>query len=641
MNWRRIILVAVIVVALLQIVHVFLLLKSTTVVTSLSGGSDDTDAPSGIPFYHFLSQDTDVAAGFYPFIWQRASRERLRTLLQPVDLPPKGSDELALARFAEYAEAHGNINVYREGIRRDPHNALYHYLLADMYLKRGLRDEKQGSQYQFTYTIIDRRQLDLGMHELALGLAMPYHTHRITLLRAQLAALPPERAFADRFQYIAVIASTQYPEFSILRNFERVNGFYLALLLSEGKRADAAPFLATGEHLVVQLSNDTPTLIAQLLTLYMGTLAEQHDAHVCRAFGLTREAATIEAHQELLIGQLRAWHDHGRMMNQQATEEIIDRNGGVIPVTVLPMFGYQPAGLITRTSLRPWRLVEYEMIEGAVATGLCFFACLLLLLAALIFLRWKLSSRGAGCPAAEVELSTADWRRIIGYGLLMPLVLYLLFIDLPTLSQRDLGVNIASRNFAIGVLCFALWTLIVPTTLAAGLLRRHGITAGLSNSTHRWRTRIARLLSAMLTMIWDFFAWVFLILPISWALLLLLLAHPALHTPAEVRNMFLWGMLLVLPFIPALWERKHAADAPFHLALARGMMTVYAVLVLFFGALTLACATCESHFLRADQVMAPMNQGEDIVPCMAEGRVISMLREEEREGATKLGIPWR
>ena len=99
--------------------------------------------------------------------------------------------------------------------------------------------------------------------------------------------------------------------------------------------------------------------------------------------------------------------------------------------------------------------------------------------------------------------------------------------------------------------------------------------------------------------------------------------------------------MLALPLAPALWERHQAGAAPFHLAMARSLITVYAVMALFFAALVPVCAAFERHYIQIDQVMAPMNQGEDIAFTMVEGRLVIMLRGGVRDGARALGIAWR
>jgi hypothetical protein len=563
---------------------------------------------------------------------------------------PSGTDELAFARFAQYAATHEDEKIFREGLRREPRNALYHYLLADMYLTHSLRgkqpqiDKKTGALH-YRYTITDRRMLDLGMRELALGLPLPFQSHRAALIRAQLAALPPMCNYVDSINTLTVQAAVLFPEYEKVRHCAWVNGFYLTLLLKEGKRAEAEPFLHTGEHLVVQVANDAPlSLIEQLTALMLGNVSQKNDARISRSFGLTREAAMIEAHQELLIGKLREWREHGRLIGGHKFSALIYEHAGIMPGEALPIFGTQPAGLITQESLRPSSLVEYVLIERWVAQGLCLFASLLLAYAGLCYWRWKLASRGVGLPAPGIDLTPADWLRIVSYGLLMPLALYLLYLGLPALSWRDHGVVSAIARFGIGIGVFTLWTLIVPTTMTAGLLRQRSIAAGLLTVAGRpWRTRFARLAASIFAAIWCSLEASLLLPLIASTLLAPVLAHSPFRgsIASDATLCVLAVLMLALPLLPAFSTRKHADAAPHHLAMARSLLTLYAVMTLFFAALVPVCSAFERYYVRTDHLMAPMRQGDDFACSMAEGQVMLMLRQDVRDGATALGIPWR
>jgi hypothetical protein len=615
--------------------------------------ADELTDDSHAPYFHFLNRSLlridDQAESCYPFVWQRPQRELLRSLLQRPQQAPTGTDELALARYAQYAAMQADEKIFREGLRREPHNALYHYLLAEWYLTHSLRGRgpqtvKKTGTFHYDYTITDRHALDQGMRELALGMQLPFQSHRAALIHAQLAALPPTRDYADRINEFAVLSAVRFPEYGKVRNFARVNGFYLSLLLQEGKRAEAEPFLHTGEHLVVQLANDSPlSLIDQLVTLAVGDICEKNDARVCRSFGLTREAAMIEAHQALLIGKLHEWKLRGRLLHAREMDTLLRTHAGILPGILLPVFGTQPAGLITQESLRPSRLVEYVLFEGGMAGGLSVLACLLLLYAGLHYWRWKLVTRGAGLPAPNVALTPAEWLRLVSYGLLAPLALYLLYIALPAVSWRDHGIARAGLPFGLGVGVFTLWTLIVPTTMAAGLLRQRSIAAGLLTVAGRpWRTRFARLAASILAVIWCLLVSARLLPPISVALLAPVLAHSPFGDGAQIALMCFWAVLIpALPLLPALWTRKHADAAPHHLAMARSMMTLYAVMTLFFAALVPVSAAFERHYVRIDRIMAPMQAGDDIGFTMVEGQLTLMLRQDVRDGATALGIPWR
>ena len=133
-----------------------------------------------------------------------------------------------------------------------------------------------------------------------------------------------------------------------------------------------------------------------------------------------------------------------------------------------------------------------------------------------------------------------------------------------------------------------------------------------------------------------------LLIPIIWALLAGVLAQSPYRDTAQIAVMSMGGVLLLaIPLFPAIWQRKNCVAATFHLTMSRSMITVYAVMTLFFAALVPVCTTYERHYAHIDRLMVPMIQQDNIAFNMVEGRLVFMLRDGVREGATKLGIPWR
>ena len=646
MLWRRVVVTAAVLAALILSVAYCVQLPTLNSFRMFapSGNSDVIEAS---PMHFFEMEFADDAVKIYPFAWQQAQRQRLRTALHPPESPPQGTGDMALARYADYARRHADEQVFREGMRRDRNNALYHYLLADLYIKQSLQGsgpafDKDRGTVRYTYTITDREKLDVGMQQLAIGLQKPFRSYRDVILSEQLSALPPPRTFHDRLNHFTRLASTTFPEYSKIRNFARVNGFYLSLLLEEGKRAQAEPFLHTGERLVVQVSNDTPlSLIGQLVALAVGAICERNDAFVCRSFGLHQEAATIEQRMNVLIGELREWKDHGRKVRAEELEELLSRHGGMMPGILLPVYGAQPEGLITKETLTPSRLMEYVVAERALATGLSLFSVLLLLYCALKVWRGKLAIGGRGDAAPIIELSAAEWLRIALVGFIAPLALYLLYIAIPEISGRDHGMVRAGVQFSLGVGVFTLWTLFVPATLAAGYLWRRGIAHDDVTIHQRWRVRLNRLFSAICSGIWILLSYVAILLPTSWMILVVLFARSPFRGSVHFwLSLCAATVMLALPLLPAIWQRKHAGTVLFHLAMARGMLPVYAVMTLFFALLVPVALSFERLYIQHDMVMSTLQEGNDISMTRIEGKLSQMLRAGVRDGAGELGISW-
>lgn len=644
MCWRRMIISIAAIVTLLLAVNLWLRLMTPVNVLNHSYGMDVIKIDV---INRFILRDIDLAETCYPFVWQHTKREKLRLLLhEPVQMPA-GTDEMALARFVQFAEKHQDEKTFREGILREPHNALYHYLLADYYVKQSLRGKEpktntQNGVIHYDYTITNRDKLDEGMRELAIGLQLPFQSHRNALIRARLAAFPPTRNFDDHLKDYAVLGSANFPEYAQFRRLAQVNGFYLSLLLSEGKRSLVKPFLYTGERMVVQISNDSPLVLQwQFYALAIGTIAEKNDAYICRAYGLNSEADMIMAHQELVIGKLRAWSERRYAVCNGQIDTFVTRHAGILPQGLLLVFYAPLKGVFTPESLRPSRLAEYVMVEEGVATGLCLFAFMLLVVAGLKYWRWKLATGATVLPAPNIAFTRRDWLRIIGFGLLAPFALYLLYITNPSISGREYNIHSAAVPFYAGICVFVLWVLIVPTTLAAGILWQRSITVGLIVIQQPWYTRLLRLATSVLTAIWCELGLGLLLLPISWGLLVLTFAHFAFYD-VPIVIIYTGGIFwLVLSLLPAVWLRKQTAHASFHLAMARNMMMTYAIMTLFFALLFLVGASFERHYVRTDPLMNIMQQGDDFATSKGEGQVALRLRQEVRDGATTLGIPWK
>ncbi|MEI7832935.1 MAG: hypothetical protein WCJ56_07055 [bacterium] len=591
------------------------------------------------------TDNANTAEQAYPFVWQKSQREHLYALLTRPEQTPMGTDEVSAAQFALFAATKGGEEDFREGIRREPNNALYHYLLADMYIKQGTKELVKGpDDISYKFDILDRQKLDWGMQELVIGSQLPFLSHGEVLLRAKLAALPPKRSYSDRLVETSVFASVLYPEYSKIRPFARVNGFYLATLLAEGKRTEAEQYLNIGERLVVQVANDTPmSLIGMLVAKYISDVSAKYDALVCRNYGLDDEASKIEAHHKILMGKIIEWKD--TMHNEQGrkNDELVAKHGGMMAVAFIPVLAVQQAGVITEESLTPSRLTEYVSVEGAEAAGLTIFAFLLLLYAGLKYWRWKIVMRSGEVQATEVNFSIRDWLRIVGFGLVMPLVLYLIFIATPALSLRDQGLTPPFKlPFFIGIGIFTLWTLIVPTTVAAGILQQKSNSIDPMADIPTWRKRFTRFGIAILTVIWCTLAAGLIMVPVTTLLLMPIIAHSPLKANLLVAILCLSGVILLLiPLLPALWKRKHPEEVLVKLALARSMITIYAVMTIFFAMLVPVCHAFEQHYVQADTLMAPMRQGDDYCITTAEGRTCIYLRQTVRDGATELGIPWK
>lgn len=600
---------------------------------------DDLAREISLPLVHLA----DLS---WPGRWQTGRRHRLRKLLRLTDGPPRDTNELSLARYAEYAlqlaPSSSNFEgVMLEGRKRDPRNALYPYLLAHHYLTRALDGpppevDKKTGKTTYHYRVKNRKLLDRAMREVAAGLDMPFFSRRGELLRARLATMPPPETFESRFLQIGVMARIKFPEYSKLRHLVRVNGFYLNLLFTEGRRSEAKPFLSTGETLALQVTrDDPPTLTGMLVALALHAISERSDAWVCRQFGMDREADRLCHRYTTTMKRLAAWKRNASQSNQgNAWLEYCRKYAGVFGAILLPVLGRQES--LTPESLRPCRLLDYVMIEGFASAVLGSVFLTLLGYSGLIALRWRLVSRDGPTPDARLSFTQDEWLRVWTLGLAWPLGLYVLCSTVPVLSGRSHCIVSSCFLFFPAIAAFVLWLLIVPESLAAKALRQHSVAAGLTDPSDH--TLGKRCWSALKTVLWVHVAGGPVLGSVCWVLLSVL--YPSLY-PFGLVILCCVAMgvaMVVLTTIPGRQERRNLHLACYRLAHLHTTSRVYAVLAVVCAGLYVACLARERHLLRIDTVMGPMNTKEVVAFTSAEGKVVLRLQRWVLEDNRKLPV---
>lgn len=228
--------------------------------------------------------------------------------------------------------------------------------------------------------------------------------------------------------------------------------FYAELLRKEGKSAEARALLASGERFLLQnLECNSNTLIELLVWGEVG-----------KKF---RDAAAKAGEGELAkkYGRLVAAHEAWR--GRYVSNRTIFVNGGIFANTWIPG-GIRTS--VSKEELEPERRLDYLFCDKLALAG---FACtsglgLLSCLAGLFFGKKE---------EPDPVFSRKAWLRIIGYGMLLPLGLFILFIHVDLLSGRDLFIGINHPGFLIGF--FGLFFLWAPlSSVVRTELRKIGIT---------------------------------------------------------------------------------------------------------------------------------------------------------------------
>ena len=367
-------------------------------------------------------------------------------------LPAYAEGQLARARGPGRTPA--DIDRFRrvtaELRRRDPRNALPDYLEASFEEHLAL-EKVWGDKREIK--LLDRAALERMASLYRTALKKPYirggsldvvpELHRMFVredtpagtLRKMACSLSGPLVFPMRAIGIAE---------SIL--------FYAELLRKEGKSAEARALLASGERFLLQnLECNSNTLIELLVWGEVG-----------KKF---RDAAAKAGEGELAkkYGRLVAAHEawRGRYVSNRA----IFVNGGIFANIWIPGAIRTP---VSKEELEPERRLDYLFCDKLALAGFACTAglCLLLCLAEAFF-----GKKGETDPV----FPRRAWLRIIGYGMLLPLGLFILFIHVDMLNGRDLFIGINHPGFLIGF--FGLVLLWAPlSSVVRAELRKLGIT---------------------------------------------------------------------------------------------------------------------------------------------------------------------
>ena len=371
-------------------------------------------------------------------------------------------DDLFLPVYAErlLAKAEGSgqtpadldrfRRVTAELRRRDPRNALPDYLEAAF--EERLGREKVWAEGKWRIKLLDRAALERMVSLYRNALKKPY-------IRGGSLDIVPElhrmfvRGDTPAGTLRKMVCSWSAPLMFPVRANNVAEGvlFYAELLRKEGKSAESRALLASGELFLLQnLECNSNTLIELLV---WGGIGKKFRAAAAKA----GEGKLAEKYGRF-VAAYEAWR--GRYNPNSA----IFVRGGIFANTCIPGAIRTP---VSKEELEPERRLDYLFCDKLALAGFACTSCLCLLfrLAGAFFGRKR---------ETDPAFSRKAWLRIIGYGMVTPLCLFILFIHLDMLSGRDLFIGINHPGFLIGF--FGLVLLWAPLSgLVHTELRKLGI----------------------------------------------------------------------------------------------------------------------------------------------------------------------
>ncbi len=333
-----------------------------------------------------------------------------------------------------------------------------------------VKDDKNGNYSDYRLTVHDRFALDQAMADFLAGTRKPVlRRYTADMLYERLTIMGPPQSLIEQIEQKSLASGTLLPDLSAYRSLARASLAYAKLLIQEGHPDEARPFIDAWQPLCVQVTDDSFTLLDILVA---GSIADYGRANVVALYHAlgdkAAEARTLQV-ATTLNAPLTDYKTRFKARSTiQDTEqaEMIRQHGGALAAVLLPALG-EP---VTEEELRPGRLVEYVLLDQT-ACGITNLTLLAIIFAALLVaLRWRLFRGNTSAPLLLLP-DTKQTLRIVGYGVILPLLVYFLWAKVPVLGGRNISLTMA-LPFALtqaGLLTAAI--AIVTVTLAARAIR--------------------------------------------------------------------------------------------------------------------------------------------------------------------------
>ncbi len=331
------------------------------------------------------------------------------------------------------------LRVLEHGRRIDPDNALYDYLEADFAIRSALKWEKiehgigQKKKTDWNYTVEDRAAFDRGMKLYLAALNKPFvNTYSMEAPTEVHRLLNPENDFLGLLERIIVYSNTPLYFLNRTRELSRRSVAYGEILLKEGKTAEAEKYLHSWRKFIPQQQKyDSNTLIEVLV--YYACIGVYLDS-------AQKRGDTVEAEKLNRISSIyQAWK-----AKEDSNNDNIRNHGGIFSGTLLPMLKER----IPVKELEPERKLTY-LVGDLIA-----LACLSLLLTVLIVTLGigVLVSYFIGHHPFLLPFPLKSGWRILLFGVLIPIGIFLLYTHFDILGGRDLSIQANPLRWGLGVI---------------------------------------------------------------------------------------------------------------------------------------------------------------------------------------------
>lgn len=332
----------------------------------------------------------------------------------------------------------------RKGEELDPENARYNYLLAGMMMEIAsewdYRASDDGGEEERVLIVRDRPLLDRAMAEVLKGGEKPFaDTYLMQMQALRFAELPRESSMAECIARAGYAAGMPLPDVLRYTNVGRTSSEYAQLLIGEGKKKEAIPYLEAWSPLAEKMLATGGALIETLAAFAIAGTSSNNVA-ILEEIGEAERAAAMSSRSEALVAVSREYRAGIRAENNDL-DELVSRHGGIMQALLLPSLGGMS---LSKEDLAPLWYLEQTVIERGWLS--LFVASLLAAMLGLFVVSLCLRFTRGGESAPLLLLpDAARMLRVIACSVLIPLAVFFIYTRHTDLAGRDLSMRMWPR----------------------------------------------------------------------------------------------------------------------------------------------------------------------------------------------------
>ncbi len=347
-------------------------------------------------------------------------------------------DPVYQAEYGVYAVGYGREGELSPGaveeiVAARPSNALYYYLAAGNRLQTAT--EAVGKPPQLA--VKDRGQFDAAMEDLKKALACPVNTDYLAeRMERKFRLLAPGDDFRGLATRLRQVFTVPLPQLSVYRAAARAQLLYAGILIGEGRAAEAEWWLRAWRPLTRQALEDTDTVIGILVVRSILEMEREQLPELYDRLGKSGEGREAAAAIDRVLKPVGYWLGSQKSEAHRRTKEEWDRKIRTLGGWFSPVVWQDPEHPLDSSLLAADRGLAYGVLDSLAATVFgTLLAALILLLSLLLGIGWVLKRRGRW-----LALPWREWARLLLWGAVVPVGIYLLWIRLDGWNGRELGI---------------------------------------------------------------------------------------------------------------------------------------------------------------------------------------------------------